>query len=414
MLRRTTLPHVENSTPCPLAATLARRLRDVRNDLTRRWLERISARVAIDVNRVFPTDDLLDHVPLLIGGIADYLENPAEEIAADMPVVAKAMELGDLRYAQGFDVYEILKEYELLGGVLFSFLSSIVDSIDEPCTRAELLQCTHRLFRAITLIQQSTTTQFVRKYETQIYEREDRLRGFNRMVSHELKNRAGTISGAAALLREPWVGEAERERFVTMVIDNAVRLNAVLQDLAALSRLDVSQRQHRNVLLPQAAQEAVRQLRDQARSRGVQVCIDDDLPRFEVNAAVVELCLANYISNAIKYSDPANPEPRVRVSAEVRPREGALGADLVVAVRDNGIGVPPGEREQIFDRFFRTRAATTTGVEGTGLGLSIVRDTVEEFGGRAWAEWEEASGSTFCFSLPCRRMEETSGAQEPR
>jgi signal transduction histidine kinase len=389
-----------------LAATLARRLRDARTELTSRWLERISARVALDVNRVFPTDDLLNHVPLLIGGIADYLENPAEEIAADMPVMAKAMELGELRYAQGFDVYEILKEYELLGGVLFNFLTGIVDEIDEPCTRSELLQCTHRLFRAITLIQQSTTTQYLRKYEAQIREREDRLRGFNRMVSHELKNRAGAISGAAALLREPWVGEAKRERFVTMVSDNAARLNAVLQDLAALSRLDASQRQHRNVLLPQAAQEAARQLREQARSRGVAVRVDDDLPPFEVNAAAVELCLTNYISNAIKYSDPTNPEPLVRVAAEVRPRADALGKDLVISVRDNGIGVPPGERDRLFDRFFRTEAATVTGVEGTGLGLSIVRDTVEELGGRAWAEWGEGPGSAFYFSLPCRRMEE--------
>ena len=94
---------MENTIPCPLAATLARRVRDARNDLTARWLERISARVSLDVNRVFPTDDLLDHVPLLIGGIADYLENPADEIAADMPVMAKAMELGDMRHPPGVD-----------------------------------------------------------------------------------------------------------------------------------------------------------------------------------------------------------------------------------------------------------------------------------------------------------------------
>jgi signal transduction histidine kinase len=397
---------VETITPCPLAATLARRVRDARNDLTARWLERISARVSLDVNRVFPTDDLLDHVPLLIGGIADYLENPADEIAADMPVMAKAMELGELRHAQGFDVYEILKEYELLGGVLFSFLTGIVDEINEPCTRSELLQCTHRLFRAITIIQQSTTTQYLRKYEAQIREREDRLRGFNRMVSHELKNRVGAISGAAALLREPWVGDSERHRFVAMVSDNAARLNTVLQDLVSLSRLDATSRQHRNVLLPHAAQEAARQLREQARSRGVTVRVDDDLPRFEVNAAAVELCLTNYISNAIKYSDPANADALVHVSAEVRPRADALGKDLVISVRDNGIGVPAPERDRLFDRFFRTQAATITGVEGTGLGLSIVRDTVEELGGRAWAEWGDAPGSTFYFSLPCRRMEE--------
>jgi signal transduction histidine kinase len=400
---------VETSIPCPLSATLARRLRDARTELTARWLERISARVALDANRVFPTDDLLDHVPLLIGGIADYLENPAEEIAADVPVMAKAMELGELRHAQGFDVYEILKEYELLGGVLFTFLSGIVDAIDEPCTRSELLQCTHRLFRAITLIQQSTTTQYLRKYEAQIREREDRLRGFNRMVSHELKNRTGAIMGAAALLAEPWIKEPERERFVGMVADNAARMNAVLQDLVSLSRLDMTHRQHRHVLLPQAAQEAARQLREQARSRGVQVKVDEEMPPIEVNAAAVELCLTNYVSNAIKYSDASKPERWVRVSAAVRPRTGVAGspaAELVIGVHDNGIGVPPAERKRLFDRFFRTEAATITGVEGTGLGLSIVRDTAEELGGRAWAEFDQPEGSAFFFSLPSRRADD--------
>jgi signal transduction histidine kinase len=393
--------------PCPLAATLARRLRDARSDLTARWLERIVARVAVDANSVFPTDDLLDHVPLLIGGIADYLENPADEIAADMPVMAKAMELGDLRHAQGFDVYEILKEYELLGGVLFAFLTSIVDGIDEPCTRSELLQCTHRLFRAVTLIQQSTTTQYLRKYEAQIREREDRLRGFNRMVSHELKNRTGAIMGAAALLREPWIGDPERDRFLGMVADNAARMNAVLQDLVSLSRLDMTHRQHRHVLLPQAAQEAARQLREQARSRGVQGRLDEEMPAVEVNAAAVELCLTNYVSNAIKYSDVEKPDRWVKVSAEVRARDGlGGGSELVVGVRDNGIGVPAAERKHLFDRFFRTHAATITGVEGTGLGLSIVRDTVEELGGRAWAEFQQGEGSAFFFSLPCRRSDD--------
>ena len=70
----------ESGASCPLATPLARRLREQRDALTLRWLERIAARVAIDKNRVFPSDELLDHVPVLIDGIADYVENPAEEI----------------------------------------------------------------------------------------------------------------------------------------------------------------------------------------------------------------------------------------------------------------------------------------------------------------------------------------------
>src|SRR3982751_4879860 len=109
---------LETVKDCPLAGALADRLRRSRGELTAHWLERIIDRVAINANRVFPTDDLLDHVPLLIDGIANYLENPAAEVSVDTPVVAKAMELGALRHAQGFDAYELLKEYEILGGIL--------------------------------------------------------------------------------------------------------------------------------------------------------------------------------------------------------------------------------------------------------------------------------------------------------
>jgi hypothetical protein len=129
-----------DQTPCPLALTLAQRMRDARDELTGRWLERIAARVALEPNRVFPTDELLDHVPLLIAGVADYVEHPTYAVQADSAVVAKAMELGALRHAQGFDAYEVLKEYEILGGILFAFLASVVDTIDRTA-RARSCSC---------------------------------------------------------------------------------------------------------------------------------------------------------------------------------------------------------------------------------------------------------------------------------
>src|SRR6185503_17589397 len=113
-------------------------------------------------------------------------------------------------------------------GILFQFLASTVDGIDVPCSREELLQCGHRLFRAIALIQQATAMQFLRQTQTRIRDREDRLRSFNRMVSHELKNHLGAASGAVALLREPWIEESQRSRFVEMAFDNLTQMNDVL------------------------------------------------------------------------------------------------------------------------------------------------------------------------------------------
>jgi len=403
----TVQPHENKdlTTECPLAAALASRLRSARTELTTRWLERIAARVAIERDRVFPGEELLDHIPLLIDGIADYVEDPAEEVVADAPVVAKAMELGELRYKQGFDAYQLFKEYELLGGVLFAFLATAVDEIEQPCKRSELLQCAHRVFHAVAIIQQATTMHFLRKSAAQVGAREQQLRGFNRTVSHELKNRVGAIRGAYSLLCESWVSESERNRFIEMIGENAEKMHVVLEDLISLSRLDGSARQQKNVLLPSAAAEAIRQLRQLARSRDVTVRLSPPLPAVEVNAAAVELCLTNYISNAIKYSDPEKADRFVEIAARVNDRrEDGVDPELIVEVRDNGIGIPSEARDKLFDRFFRALDGNAPHeVEGTGLGLSIVRETVEMLGGRAWAEPSPIGGSVFAFSLPCRR-----------
>src|SRR5688572_2175403 len=393
------------SADCPLASVLAARLRAEREELTRRWLDRIAARVSIDASRVFPSADLLNHVPLLIDGIAAYIENPADGIAGDIPVIGKATELGELRHQQGFDAYEIFKEYEILGGVLFSFLSRIVDGIDQPCTRSELLNCGHRLFHAVTLIQQVTTMHFLRRTNEQVREREERLRGFNRMVSHELKTRVGAIKGAHALLGESWLDLTQRDRFLHMIGENVEGIDATLGNLLVLSRLENRVRQHRHVRLPQAVAEVVRQLREMARASSVTVKVLEDLPDVEVDAAAIELSLTNYISNAIKYADPEKLNRTVEIQGRVDRPDDATGQSLVVEVRDNGVGVPAEARDKLFQRFFRAHDDTVTGIEGTGLGLSIVRETVEAIGGRAWAESDASGGSVFAFAIPCRRGE---------
>jgi signal transduction histidine kinase len=229
-------------------------------------------------------------------------------------------------------------------------------------------------------------------------------------VTHELKNRIGAIRGAASLLQEEWVDEAQSKTFQQIVTKNGEALQRVLENLSAISRLDGDARQQRNVLLPQAAQEVVREMRDAASIRNVTVVLDDSLPSVEVDAASVELTLMNFISNAIKYSDPAKSDRWVRVTGElIVPTVGADG-ELIVRVTDNGIGIPPDARSRLFEQFYRAHDQTITGVEGTGLGLSIVKDTIESLGGRVWAEFPAADGSEFCFSLPSRREEDAAAA----
>jgi signal transduction histidine kinase len=389
---------------CPLAVALATRLRDARNELTGQWLARIASRVSIDANRVFPTDELLDHVPLLMDGIAAYVENPGNELAGDIPVVGKARELGALRHAQGFDAYEILKEYEILGGILFTFFARAVETITEPCEKQDLMQCASRLFRAVTIIQQATMTHFMQLADTQVAEREARLRAFNRVVSHEIKNRIGAIMGAGATLLEIQALPPEnRDKMLEVIVRNAREMQSSVENILVVSRMEKDVRRHRHVRLPQAVKEAVRQLRERAQAAQVDVRVSASLPDIEVNAAVVELAVTNYLSNAIKYANRARSDRAVDIDAAIEERH-EVGRELIVRVRDNGLGVPAEKRERLFERFFRAHESVRE-VEGTGLGLSIVREIVESQGGRAWAEHgaTEAQGCVFAIALPLRR-----------
>ena len=395
--------------PLELAATLSDRLRSAKQELVTQWLDRISARVAISTKRVFPTHELLNHVPLLIEGIAGYLKRPERDIDSKAPVVAKAMELGALRHAQGFDAYELLKEYEMLGEIIFAFLAECAEQIREEVPRRDFLACWERVSQAIELIRQATMSHFLRLSAGQINERENRLRKFNRTVAHELKNNVNAIANASTMLTESWIDDAQRKEFEAIIATNADSLTHVLSNLESLARTQTDSRHCRNVLLPEVATEAVRELREAAKAKEVEVRIADDLPAIEVDAATVELCLMNYVSNAIKYSDSTKGERWVAIEAVFEGPDTERGREVVIRVSDNGIGVPADKREQLFQEFYRAHSDTVTCADGSGLGLSIVRETVESIGGRVWAEFPEGVGSVFAFSLPSRRRDDVEG-----
>lgn len=384
-------------------------MREARLDLIDRWLKRITERVALDPNSVFPSEELLDHVPVLVDGIASCIENPSLAIGADAPVIAKAMELGALRHSQGFDEYQILKEFEILGGVMFAFLTRTVRDLDEPCENADLLVCAHRLFSAVTVIQQATITHYQELLRERVREREERLRGFNQALSHEMKNRLGATMGAAEILMEEGVGSPEeRQRILQLLMRNLSSMRATLDNLVELSRLEHDARQARHVPLRSAVMEAARQLRSFGEQNGVQIAVAEDFPGVEVAAAAVELCLTNLISNAIKYHDKAKTERRVRIEATMEHAQDGT-PHAVIRVADNGLGVPVAERDKLFERFFRATRADAGEIEGTGLGLSIVRQTAKAMGGSAWAEFTDEE-SVFALSMPCRRAEDSAGS----
>ena len=378
---------------------VGRRIRDARTLLAGRWLERLAGRVTVAPKQIFPTDELLDHMPLLIDGIGAFVEDSTQAISADSAVVHHARELGALRHNQGFSEYEILKEFEILGGILFTLVKDELALVGPLGDGTDVIACSHRLFQALALIQQSTTARFLELARDRTTERENRLRAFNRALTHEMRNRISATLGAGQMLQSLDLSPEERATLSAVIVRNADNMRLILENLLELSRLDLDARQQRHVLLPSAIQEVARQLRDLAADREVDVRIKAPLPAVEVNAAVVELALANLLSNGIKYSDSSKVERWVAISARLG-AEFEAAPEVVVTVEDNGVGIPEVSLGRIFERFFRAENALP--VEGTGIGLSLVKDVIETVGGRVWAARTD-NGSEFSFSLPCRR-----------
>ena len=383
--------------PCAFAPEMARRLRAASEDLVKSWLELIAQFSALNKREVFPGHDLIDHVPTLIDGIAGYIEDPSLEITADAPVMAKAIELGRLRYEQGFDASRILKEYEFLGNVLFDFLVQKAEAVKADCTRAELLVCGHRVFHSIAVIQQHTTEAFLSLDDERVKEREQRLRGFNRLVSHELKDRIAAAWSAAQLMQDQQV-EGNRDRYVEIIARNLATVHEIIDDLVHLSHTTEPGADSRREPLSDIVTRVIGELQDFTERRNVRIELAEDLPAVNVPAAAVELALRNLISNAAKYRDESKDDRWMRIEAVVRAPD-AETCEIEVRVRDNGVGVPVEDRENVFQRGYRAHGGLNR-EPGSGLGLSIVRETLEHQGGRVWAEFPR-EGSVFGFEVPC-------------
>src|SRR4051812_22657582 len=105
-------------------SAIAARISAERLTLAARWLSRLRELLTVTANEVFPSEQLLDHIPALVGEIAGYLAAPTEEeIAANAAVMEKARELGLLRYSQRASAHQLLHEYEILGEILEAFLA---------------------------------------------------------------------------------------------------------------------------------------------------------------------------------------------------------------------------------------------------------------------------------------------------
>jgi two-component system phosphate regulon sensor histidine kinase PhoR len=233
-----------------------------------------------------------------------------------------------------------------------------------------------------------------------------RLRGLESMrrqfvanVSHELKTPITSIRGfVETLLEGALKDEADAKRFLGIIARQADRLNAIIEDLLLLSRIEqdtdragVELQETRIGDVLTAAVELC-EPKSRAKDITVRVVCPEELTH-SINAALLEQGVVNLTDNAIKYSEPGST---VEVEAE------KTDSEVVLSVADRGCGIEPEHLPRLFERFYRVDKGRSRKLGGTGLGLAIVKHIAIAHGGRVSVDSRPGRGSVFRIHLPLR------------
>lgn len=217
-------------------------------------------------------------------------------------------------------------------------------------------------------------------------------------VSHELKTPITSIKGFVETLLDGAIDEPETaKRFLTIVQNQTSRLGNIIEDLLTLSRLEQSEEETNlnfemlQLIHPISEAVSICQSRAAAKFIDINLECDRDL-QVRGNGRLIEQAIVNLVDNAIKYC-PAESVVLIRTQKEADGR-------IMLAVEDNGPGIPTADHARIFERFYRVEKARSRDMGGTGLGLAIVKHIMLTHGGSVELQSVRNAGSCFILRFP--------------
>jgi len=217
------------------------------------------------------------------------------------------------------------------------------------------------------------------------------LEQFAYVASHDLQEPLRMVASYTQLLAERYENQLDdkAKKFIHYAVDGAVRMQQLINDLLAYSRIGTRGKPLEFVDAHTALGEAINNLKMNIDETKV-IITNDELPKVRADASQLALLFQNLISNAVKFHGTEKPHIHISVRNE--------GRDWLFSVKDNGIGIEQQYADKIFIIFQRLH--TREEYPGSGIGLAICKKIVERHGGRIWFESEFGKGATFYFTIP--------------
>jgi signal transduction histidine kinase len=234
----------------------------------------------------------------------------------------------------------------------------------------------------------------------------DRMKSdFIAIASHELRTPLGLILGHATFLKELIPKQYDEQ--MEVIVRSAMRLKTIIEDMSTISHKDEGQSRVRRApfSMSKLVEDGVSRFREAASEKQIEIGYDlppNDSLVIQGDRDKIDVALTNLIRNALTFTDRGG---QIGVKAE------SEGGFVRVYVVDTGIGIPVGEIERVFERFYQVESHLTRKHGGMGLGLSIAKAMVEMHNGQIWCESKEGLGSLFCIVLPVDERQATAAAR---